>query len=116
MQMPLTSSDGFDRDVSAKPADTRHRQVDRVYKAEGVLALVHVPVLAGRAQDAGRHPRLRLRLHAALILFTFEPVASLVRLSLPLPLKSVFVMVMTFAPQTLPLALGSYRATVNRLV
>ena len=71
---------GFDHDLKSQLAGMRHRLVDRVYWAAGVLALLYVPVLAWRVHDVGWH--FQLRLHAALVGLTFLLVLLLPRLSL----------------------------------
>ena len=73
---------GLDRDLKSQLAGMRHRLVDRVFVAAGVLALLYLPVLAWRVHDVGWH--FQLQLHAALVGLTFVLVLSLRRLSLPL--------------------------------
>ena len=73
---------GLDRDLKSQLAGMRHRLVDRVFVAAGVLALLYLPVLAWCVHDVGWH--FRLQLHAALVGLTFVLVLSLRRLSLPL--------------------------------
>jgi diguanylate cyclase (GGDEF)-like protein len=71
----------------------RHRLVDRVYRAAGVLALMYLPVLVWRVRDVGWH--FQLQLHAVLVGLTFVLVLSLPRLTLPLKsalLVSLFVL------------------------
>jgi diguanylate cyclase (GGDEF)-like protein len=61
-------------------AHMRHRLVDRVYKAAGLLALLYVPLLVWRVADVGWHRQLQV--HAGLIGFTLLVVALLPRLAL----------------------------------
>ena len=62
----------------------RHRLVDRVYAAAGVLALLYVPLLGWRVAEVGWHRQLQL--HALLIVVTLLMVA--LRPRLPFRLKT----------------------------
>jgi len=88
-KLPDSTPDTFGPlDLSTHLAAMRHRLVDRVYAAAGVLALLYVPLLAWRVADVGWHRQLQL--HGLLIVVTLLMVA--LRPRLPYWLKTAVLL------------------------
>lgn len=75
-------------DLSTHLAQMRHRLVDRVYAAAGVLALLYMPLLGWRVAEVGWHRQLKL--HALLIVVTLLMVV--LRRRLPFRLKTAVLL------------------------